>query len=278
MRFAFFFPWAHCAQPSARLYEEARMGSGAKWRAVVRLTARIGAVVVLFCVLGALYWFLIRPAQLHWGATAEEVRRTFPEDNVVTDPAFDATRAITVRGRPEEVWPWLVQMGFGRAGFYGYDLIENPGSGTGIRSAGAILPKFQYPRTGDLLPLSIAATLQFGTVDPNRTVVWRGRDVPPSGLFIWSVAPLDETHTRVISRIRWRYLSDPMGRTLGVFTEFADHVAVRAILKGIRDRVEGRVPPSLLLQGAQVAGWFLAFGELATGIVLILSAQRWGIA
>ena len=201
--------------------------------------------MALLCVLGALYWFLIRPVQLHWGATPEELSRTFSEDNLVTDPAFDATRAITVRGRPEDVWPWLVQMGYGRAGFYGYDLIENPGAVTGIRSTRVILPEFQNPHPGDPIPLSIAATLKFGTVDPNRTLVWRGREIPPSGVFIWSLKPLDAAHTRVISRIRWRYLRDPVGRALGVFTEFADHVAVQAILKGIRDRVEGRAPPSL---------------------------------
>jgi hypothetical protein len=128
------------------------------------------------------------------------------------------------------------------------------------------------------MPLSVAATLQYGTVDRNRTLVWRGRDVPPSGVFIWSLTPLDEEHTRLISRIRWRYLSDPTGRALGVFTEFADHVAVRAILKGVRDRVEGRAPPSLTLQGAQIAAWVLAFGELAIGVVLIVTARRWGIA
>ncbi len=248
-----------------------------KLRLVGRLTEKLGALAALFFVLGGTYWFLIRPAQLSWGATLEEQSRTLPEDNLVSDAAFEATRAITVCGRPEDVWPWLVQMGYGRAGFYGYDLIENPGGGAGIRSARLILPAFQYPRTGDPMPLSVAATLQYGMVDRNHTLVWRGRDVSPSGVFIWSLAPLDGQHTRLISRIRWRYLSDPMGRALGVFTEFADHVAVRAILKGVRDRVEGRVPPSPAFQGAQIAGWLLAFGELAAGIVLIATAQRWGV-
>jgi len=48
--------------------------------------------------------------------------------------------------RPEDIWPWLVQIGYGRAGFYGYDLIENLGSSTGVRSAGSILPELQHPR------------------------------------------------------------------------------------------------------------------------------------
>jgi hypothetical protein len=256
----------------------ARMGAGKIWRAVVHLIARAGAVAALFCVLGGVYWLLIRPAQLHWGATQDEVRRALPEDNLVTDPSFDATRAITIRGRPEDVWPWLVQMGYGRAGFYGYDLIENPGSHAGIRSARVIIPALQQPSPGDLLPLSVAATLQYGTVDRNRTLVWRGRGDPPNGVFLWTLAPIDARHTRLISRIRWRYLNDPAGRALGVFTEFADHVAVRAILIGLKDRVEGRTPASLTLQGAQITAWLLAFAELVACVVLIATTQRWGIA
>ncbi len=232
----------------------------------------------LLAVLGALYGFLIRPAQLHWGATPEEWSMALPEDGLVPHPAFDATRAITIRARPEEIWPWLVQMGFGRAGFYGYDLIENIGGGKSLRSADVILPQFQSPRPGDPEPLSVAATLEFGAVDPPRTLVWRGREVPPAGVFIWALVPVDGTRARLISRIRWRYLHTPSGRVLGLFTEFADQVAVRAILQGVRDRVERRTPEPLFLQGAEITAWFLAFGEFAAGFLFILLADRWGQA
>jgi hypothetical protein len=244
-------------------------------RALPRLLIRIGSVFALLAILAAIYWLVIRPWQLHWGATAAELLSPLPEDDIVANPAFDATRAITIRARPEEIWPWLVQMGYGRAGFYGYDLIENPGGGRGLRSATAILPQFQNPHAGDPLPLSVAATLQFDLVDPNRTLVWTSRDNPHTGVFIWALRPIDAEHTRLISRIRWRYLDDPWNRALGVFTEFADHVAVRAILGGICDRVEGRPPTPLALQGAEIAGWLLAFAELGFGMVAALFARRW---
>ena len=48
-----------------------------------------------------------------------------PGDDLVANPNFVATRAITIRGRPEDIWPWIARMGFDRAGYYGYDLIEN---------------------------------------------------------------------------------------------------------------------------------------------------------
>ncbi len=230
---------------------------------------RLAQGCAVFAVLALVYWFGVRPRQLRWGATAAELRMTLPEDGIVADPAFDATRAITIAAPPEKIWPWLVQMGYGRAGFYGYDLIENPGGGRGLRSATTILPEFQHPRTGATLPLSIAASLEFGTIAQNRVMVWRSRDNPHTGVFIWALVPVDGEHTRLIGRIRWRYPTDPVGRALNVFTEFADHVAVRAILRGVRDRAEWRRPPSLVLQGFEIAGWLLAMLELLAALGMV---------
>lgn len=252
-----------------------RAGFSAFFRQV---SMRAGALLALIAILTGLYLKVIRPVELHWGATPEEIARSLPEDNSVLNPAFDATRAITIRGRPEDIWPWLAQMGYNRAGFYGYDLIENLGSRSGLRSATALQPAWQHPQVGEPLPLSVAATLQFGTIDPPHTLVWRGGDVPPSGVFIWALVPVDGAHTRLISRIRWRYLPDAPRRALGLFTEFADHVAVRAILRGVRDRVEGRTPPSLLLQGFEIAGWFLACVEFAVSALFVVLRRRWGAA
>ena len=242
---------------------------------------RFSAVLAVLVVLAGVYGFGVRSSQLHWGARPEELRMPLPEDGIVADPAFNATRAITIAAPPETIWPWLVQMGYGRAGFYGYDLIENPGGGRGLHSATVILPDFQHPHTGDTLPLSVAASLEFGTIDPNRTLVWRSRGNPHTGVFIWALVPIDPGHTRLLSRIRWRYLRDPMGRALGVFTEFADHVAVRAILRGVRDRAEGRRPPSLILQGFEIAGWLVAMLELLVAVGMILwsrHAAAWSCA
>jgi hypothetical protein len=239
---------------------------------------RLGAELLLFALLGSTYVFVIRPAQLHWGATEEEIARTMPDDNLVAHPAFDATRAITIRGTPEQIWPWLAQMGFRRAGFYGYDLIENAGSGTGIRSATTILPQFQNPRPGDTLPLSVAGSLTFGAIQPNSYVVWRSWEEPALGVFIWELVPIDRGHTRLISRIRWSYLPDAWGKALGVFTEFADHIAVRKILQGVRDRVEGRAPEPLMVEALTIAAWLLAFFEFSIAALAVLCTRRWCVA
>jgi len=248
---------------------------GEKPSAVFAAAVRLFAVLALAGLLGTTYLLVIRPRELRWGATDEEVARPMPEDGLVEHPAFDATRAITIHARPEEIWPWLAQMGYRRAGFYGYDLIENVASGTGIRSAQTILPPFQDPHPGDELPISAVASMAFGQVEPNRFLVWRGTEVPPNGVFIWQLVAADASHTRLISRIRWSYHTHYPARALDLFTEFGDHVAVPEILRGIRDRVEGRPPESLTAQGFEIAAWLLGMAELAACTVFVLAWRQW---
>jgi hypothetical protein len=64
---------------------------------------------------------------MHWGATPEEASRPLPYDELVPNPTWSSTRAITVNATPGQIWPWLVQMGWGRAGWYGYDRVDNGG-------------------------------------------------------------------------------------------------------------------------------------------------------
>ena len=60
-------------------------------------------------------------------ASGDEVARSLPGDDVVDHPAFNATRAVTVEARPAQIWLWLVQIGFDRAGWYSYDWVDNLG-------------------------------------------------------------------------------------------------------------------------------------------------------
>jgi len=105
------------------------------------------------------YIIWARPFQLSWGATALEINQSMPGDERRGKSTFLATRAITINDTPENIWPWLIQMGYGRAGFYGYDILENLGSERGIYSADRILPKFQNLTIGDVVPISRVAQL-----------------------------------------------------------------------------------------------------------------------
>jgi len=189
------------------------------------------------------YIFCARPFQLKWGATLNEVSKSMVGDERIGEnPSFFATRAITINDIPEKIWPWIIQMGYERAGFYGYDILENLGSKMGIYSANKILPEFQNFKTGDDLPISPVAHLSFYAIEPYKYLTWSEDKGKYPGAFIWALYPINESQTRLVSRIGWSYhWSEPSLILLDLFTEFADHIAVREILKGIKGHVEGNV-------------------------------------
>jgi len=233
------------------------------------LLARGVAVLSVLLLIATAYVYLCRPYQLHWGATVAEIDRSMPGDQLNTNPSFLATRAITIGAPPEEVWPWLLQMGYGRAGFYGYDLLENAGSPEGLRSADEIIPRFQNFVIGDKVPISAVVSMSFHSIERNRYLIWLGSDTPNPGAFTWAVYPLDGDRTRLLSRIRWTYHpTSVITFALELFTEFADHVAVRKILHGIKQRVEGDIEP-MWVQNAEFATFMFTVITFFAALVLL---------
>ena len=247
----------------------------AVWRTV---SLKSLAILALFVLLTAVYYFAIRPGQLRWGATPEELARPLPGDDLVPAPTFCATRAVTITGRPEDIWPWIVQIGYDRAGFYGYDLIENLGSKRGIRSARKIAPELQHLAVGDRVDMSRIAYLVIHSMAPNQFLIWTGAEDPPGGAFTWALFPVDKKHTRLVMRIRFQHHWTDQRILLDLFTEFADHVAVPKMLLGIRDRVESRRIQPLTVQAAEITVWIAAFLEFVVAVVLILVRRQWWAA
>ncbi|MBC8161158.1 MAG: hypothetical protein H7Z42_08050 [Roseiflexaceae bacterium] len=197
-------------------------------------------------------------------------------DDLRLHPTFLATRAITIQATPAEIWPWLIQMGYGRAGFYGYDLLENVGSARGMRSADRILPEFQHVVVGDHVPISAVARLVFSAIEPQQYLIWIGESAESPSSFTWALYRVDETSTRLVSRIRWsHHWTQPGVLAFDVFTEFADHIAVRKILQGVKDRVERRVEP-MAQQHVEFALYVVAFlGFLAAVGLILLRPLTW---
>ena len=239
------------------------------------LLVRLFSIIGLFAGVLVVYVFGLRPLLLRRGATPEELARAMPGDGLVVNPTFCATRAITIRGRPEDIWPWIAQMGYNRAGFYGYDLIENLGSRRGIRSADRILPELQRPAAGDRVYMSRIAYLSFDSVVPNRYLIWKGSDCPADSVFTWAIYPMDANHARLVSRIRIRYHWRDRRILLDLFTEFADPVAVPTILEGIKARTEGREPELVRVQAVEIAVWALALLELFAAVACVFRWRAW---
>jgi hypothetical protein len=119
---------------------------------------------------------LYRRWHLRWGATDAEVAAAMPGDELVLHASFAATRAITVAVPPEDVWPWILQLGTGRAGWYSYDLFDNAAR----PSADLILPQFQAIRTGDWVPMSSTVnettTFKVKAFEANQWLLWAKQD------------------------------------------------------------------------------------------------------
>jgi hypothetical protein len=102
-------------------------------------------------------------------ATPLEANRPLPGDDLIREPIASLTHAITIRCSPDQVWPWLAQMGAGRAGWYSYDFIDNGGK----PSAERIIPELQHVEVGFILPWLPGATDGFNILacDPGRSLV-----------------------------------------------------------------------------------------------------------
>jgi hypothetical protein len=135
-------------------------------------------------------------------ATVLDRRRPFPVDAMIPDAIFTSTHAITIDAPAERVWPWIVQMGSDRAGWYSWDAIDNGGR----QSATSIVPVFQTIIPGDIMPAVPGATDAFvvAAVDPPRDLVLTVPDGHGGYAVAWEhhLEPLDSGHTRLIVRGR----------------------------------------------------------------------------
>ena len=184
------------------------------------------------------YVLFVGPWQRRWGATDEEVQRAMPGDEEVVHPLMNATRAITINARPEEVWPWLVQIGTGRAGWYSYDWIENL-MGLNVSSTDRIIPKFQQLEAGDTIPLAPGLEIPVKVLKPHETLLLVGHDsVVGDTSWVFGLYPVDEQHTRLVTRTRNRWPMTAVGILSLLFTEPGSFLMVRKMLLGIKRRAE----------------------------------------
>jgi hypothetical protein len=135
-------------------------------------------------------------------ATSVERRRSLPADGMVPDPLFTATHAITIDAPPEQVWPWIAQMGAGRAGWYSWDAIDNGGAPSATR----LVPDLLAVVPGDLMPAAPGATDAFvvARAIPPRDLVLTAPDGQGGYAVAWEhvLEPLDGERTRLIARAR----------------------------------------------------------------------------
>jgi hypothetical protein len=114
-----------------------------------------------------------------WGANDAEIERSLPGDDLLPEPKWIWTHAVTVRASVDRVWPWLVQIGQGRGGFYSYEFLENL-AGCDIHNADRIIPELQNLKVGDGIRLHPKAPpLPVALIEPHKALVLHARDYSP---------------------------------------------------------------------------------------------------
>jgi hypothetical protein len=198
---------------------------------------------------------LLAPWYRRWGATTEETQRSLAGDELALHPRSEITCAITVQAPVGQVWPWLVQLGCQRAGWYSYDLLDNSGQ----PSADRILPEHQHLAVGDEILLTRKGPLAMPVValEPEKALVVGGTLSTQTGEGVALADPLPEAYytginafvleqagagaTRLIFRQRLDW-SPALANTLmyRVFLEPISFVMGRKMLKGIKRRAEAQ--------------------------------------
>ncbi len=190
------------------------------------------ASLIFVVSLAATLWFIYRPWALTWGSTNEEIACPMPGDEVLELPTFNATRAVTIEATPEEIWPWIIQIGYRRAGFYSYDVLDNDG----IPSAERILPEYQNLKVNELIPLTETANVRVTELDSQKfmVLVFEVEGTWSNATWVWGLYPEDASHTRLVTRLR----ADARGVRARVFLDLGEIIMMRKCMLGIKRRAE----------------------------------------
>jgi hypothetical protein len=221
----------------------------------------------------------LRELQRTWGIRPDDVMRPMPGDELVVPAPIVETRSIDIDAPPDAVWPWLVQMGYERAGWYSYDRMDMRGS-----SADRILPEHQSLAAGDIVPTHPGGGFRVEEVEPGRSLVLyldtplvmsqaaaQGDEATPAGLkaagamgeatmpefrasWAFLLEPLSDHRTRLVERFRvWTPVPTPMQKLglplmgTGVFLMTRKHML------GLKERAE-HGPAAVPAEAGSAAG------------------------
>ncbi len=186
----------------------------------------------------AAYVFAVRPWHLRWGATEAEARVVLPGDEIVPDASESVTHAVTINAPVWLVWPWLVQVGQNKGGFYSYAWLENL-VGCRMRNADRIVPEFQHLKVGDRVWLHPKVPpLPVLVCEPYKAIVM-GSNTGEPGTWGFFLKPIEDDKTRLVVRGRGRVARGPLGWLFHhALFEPAHFVMERKMMLGIKRLAE----------------------------------------
>lgn len=203
----------------------------------------MGFVAILALVV--LVVILLMPWMDRWGATAAEIKASFTGDQLVADPRIFYTRAVTIQASPEQIYPWLLQLGAEKGGMYSYAWFETNILQCELVNADRIHPEWQNLQVGDLVKMcpgdSGPPPYEVALLEPNQAMVI-GHQEKGQWVDIWQfiLVPQNDGTTRLVLRSR-----DAKSGWVWDVIRPGEFIMARGMLLGIQERVENSGPVSL---------------------------------
>lgn len=212
-------------------------------------TVLLGAVLVLAAANLVLYAIIIRRILIKLGATDKEARETLPGDDILNTAQVQVTNAISIDAKSQDVWPWLIQIGQGRGGFYTYTWLQNL-LGLHMSNANEIKELWQHLEEDYLIRLTPegywrTTYMQVKEINAPNTLVFGIPDFPINDVFLpdidasWAFILRDEEDsTRLITRVRAHHPNTVIDRAIQILLEPWYVLLTWRMLRSIKQRVE----------------------------------------
>ncbi len=197
---------------------------------VLTLVVLIGLTVLLVV--------LLTPWMDRWGATDAELAAQLPGDGLVPAPAATYVHAITIQAPAEEIYPWLVQLGAEKGGFYSYELLENM-VGCDIHNADRIHEEWQNIQVGDQVKMTAGEAgpppYQIAEIYPGQALILGHQEEDGRWADSWAfvLVPQEDGSTRLVIRTRTMMVGGIWNvvHPISFFME-------RGLLRGVKARAE----------------------------------------
>jgi hypothetical protein len=252
-------------------------------------TLKILSIIAVLVIVILVFSLFIQPWFQKWGATDEEIRATWPGDDLVPGSSIGYTRALTINASPSGVWSWLVQIGQDRGGFYSYELMENI-LGADTHNADRIVPEWQNLEVGNKVRMGpiegvwanssnivggIVPEKYLVLITPGESTTIVSTAIHGNGTWSFILVPVDGKTTRLI--IRGRRIENPdrvIRLSYGSVVDSVQFILERKMMVGIKERAEGNLQPQTD-DIVQVLLWIAAFFGLVMAIILVIVQKKW---